>query len=222
MSHKTGINQYFIENPHAESHIWEKGEFICRERSLMTRLYYLDSGRCRVFRDLSSGLTILYRIYLPGAVLGDIELFTGMDASCSVQCMTEARALSIPMKILRDNTADYSEMLFRLAGGIARKMHENTINDSIDTAYSLEIRLAHYYLAFTDPMLKADNLGQLAAWMGCSYRHLTRSHAHLVSIGALRKSGTGYSADDACLLEGIAAPLLNENQARGLFERGDY
>jgi len=221
MSHKIGIHDYFLENSASAIEEWKKGEFICREGSPMLRLFYLKTGRCRVFRNMSSGQTILYRIYLPGSVLGDIELFTGQEASCSVQCITPAKTLSVPQELLRADTEKYSEMIYRLGSGIARKMHENTVNESINTAYSLEIRLAHYYLTFTDPRLTADNLGQLAAWMGCSYRHLTRSHAHLLRRGAVKKTEGGYSAADINVLNTIAAPLLNEEKARGLFERGD-
>ena len=218
MSQLTTIYKYFKD---ADFTSWNKGEYICHEGGPMSRLYYLKSGRCRIFRNLNSGQTILYRIYIPGSVLGDIELFTGMEASCSVQCISSVETLSIRMDLLRGNVTNFSEMLFQLSSGLARKMHENSVNDSINTAYSLEVRLAHYYLTFTDPGLTADNLGQLSAWMGCSYRHLTRSQAHLLQIGAIKKSTSGYSASSIDTLEEIAAPLLDEEQGRGLFEQGD-
>ncbi|MBI9108782.1 MAG: cyclic nucleotide-binding domain-containing protein [Spirochaetales bacterium] len=221
MSHKMNIHNYFIQNSAVEKRGWEKGEFICHEGHRMSKLFYLESGRLRVFRNLSSGQTILYRIYLPGSVIGDIEIFTGMAASCSVQCISPALTLSVPMDGLRNNIEEFSGMLFKLGSGIARKLHENSVNESINITYALEIRLAHYYLTFTDPELKADNLGQLSDWMGCSYRHLTRSQAHLLSLGAIIKTMAGYRAADMEALKSIASPLLDEEKARGLFERGD-
>jgi CRP-like cAMP-binding protein len=103
MSRNLDIFKYFIDCSIADSQLWDKGDYICREDGPMSKLYYLKRGRCRVFRDLSNGQTILYRIYLPGSILGDIELFTGMEASCSVQCITPVETLSVKMELIRNN-----------------------------------------------------------------------------------------------------------------------
>ena len=221
MSQNLKLTDFFLKNPDSRKKIWHKEAYICREGEPMDRLYLLTGGKCRIFRDLNQGRTILYRIYLPGSVIGDIEIFTGMDASCSVQCMTEAETFSISMDLIRENLPEYADMIFTLGRGIARKMHENSVNESINTAYSLETRLAHYYLTFTDPGLQAENLGQLAEWMGCSYRHLTRSLAGLTAEGAIEKTRGGYRAADILKLQAAAASLIDEEKGRGLFEKGE-
>ena len=221
MSHSNDLGSFFTDDDDARRRNWQKGEFICREGEPLGRIYYLFSGKCRVFRNLNQGRTILYRIYLPGSVIGDIEVFADINASCSVQCMSDAITLSLDIGSIRENRRGYSDMLFRLGAGLARKMHENGVNESINTTFPLETRLAHYYLSFTDPDLQADRLSQLADWMGCSYRHLTRSLRRLAETGAIEKSSSGtYRPSDLEVLSETARPLLEEAAARGLFERG--
>lgn len=225
---KAEIESFFTNSRHKRKYSWEKGEFLAREGAELNSLHYLITGKFRIFRTLNNGREMLYRIYLPGSIIGDIEVFTGsMAASCSVQCIEKADSLALPMSAIRDTPAESAELLFALGRGIARKLHENSVSEALNTLYPLEIRLAHYFLSFDDPLLQAQNLGQLAGWMGCSYRHLTRSLASLRKKGAVKHSksrtsdGIGYEAADIDMLESIAQPLLMEERGRVLFEPGD-
>ncbi len=220
MSQRFGFKKYFLDDS-AVSRDWQKGEYICREGGLMEKLYYILSGRVRIFRNLSNGRTMLYRIYLPGSVIGDIEIFSDRDASCSAQCISTVTTLSLPMEIIRSRPENYSPLLFCLGYGLARKLHENSLSEAINTSYSLESRLAHYYLTFTEPELSAGNLGQLSDWMGCSYRHLTRTLSELKKRGAIEKIPGGYRGRDVNLLKEIASPVLEEERGRVLFEPGE-
>ena len=222
MSHKKGIKYFFSNSDEAELKNWKKGSYLCSEGGELSSLHYLLSGRFRVFRSLSNGREMMYRIYLPGSVIGDIEFFTGGDsASCSVQCIEPAATLSLKMEKLRSKPETAPQFIFELGKGIARKLHENSVSEALNALYPLEVRLAHYFLTFTDPGLQAQTLGQLAGWMGCSYRHLTRSLSGLASRGAIQKQSSGYRSGNLELLESIAEPLLNEEFGRTLFEPGD-
>ena len=226
MSHNSEINEYFLSSPEAEHLQWKRGEYLCRESGRLERLHLLLSGRFRVFRSLSNGREILYRIYLPGSVIGDVEVFAGSEAaSCSVQCIETAETIALPMSSISNFPERYPRLIFSLGRGIARKLHENSISEALNTGYSLEVKLAHYYLSFNDPALQAQTLGQLADWMGCSYRHLTRNLASLRKKGAIQKlektDTAGYIAADRVVLKEIAEPLLQEGNSKRLFEPGD-
>ncbi|MBI9104207.1 MAG: cyclic nucleotide-binding domain-containing protein [Spirochaetales bacterium] len=224
MSHIDKIKRFFSENPSMIDRKWKKGEYLCWEGAGLERLSLLVSGRCRVFRDLNNGRTVLYRIYVPGSIMGDIELFSGGKASCSIQFITDAETVSVSMESVRTNKDRYSRLIFYLGRGLARKLHENSLSEALNTSYPLEVRLAHYYLNFTDSDLSASSLGQLAEWMGCSYRHLTRSLAALSLKGGIRKYGEGGGAGweilDQSVLRKIAMPMLEE-EGRILFEPGE-
>ncbi len=226
MSHLTEIKSFFTESTASVRIDWKKTDILCLEGEPLDYLHFIESGRFRVFRSLSNGRDMLYRIYLPGSIMGDIELFTGGEAaSCSVQCIEAAKTISLPTSSIRDNLPGFSELIFLVGKGLARKLHENSVSEAVNTNYPLEVRLAHYYLEFKDPELKAQNLIQLSEWMGCSYRHLTRSLSSLCRKGAVKKTagscGSGYLAADRNILEKIAGPVLME-EGRRLFEPGDF
>jgi len=214
MSHVNKLVNFFSENPSKLRRKWAKGDFLSREGESFNRLLLITSGRCRVFRNMSNGRTILYRIYIPGSILGDIELFTGGPASSSVQCITDIETISVSMESIKNNKDHYTELLFYLGKGLASKLIENSLSEAMKTSYSLEIRLAHYYLNFSDSSLTADNLGQLAEWMGCSYRHLTRSLAALNLKGGIKKKvdGSGWTAADYNILKNIANYAMEEDR----------
>ncbi|MBI9104913.1 MAG: cyclic nucleotide-binding domain-containing protein [Spirochaetales bacterium] len=224
MSHISRIKSFFSENPSMIGRRWKKGEYLCMEGLDLERLSLLISGRCRVFRDLNNGRTVLYRIYVPGSIIGDIELFSEGEASCSVQFITDAETVSVTMDSIRTNKDRYSRLIFYLGRGLARKLHENSLSEALNTSYPLEVRLAHYYLTFTDSDLFASNLGQLAEWMGSSYRHLTRSLAALSLKGGIRRSKegavAGWEVFNQNVLREIAIPMLEE-EGRILFEPGE-
>ncbi len=222
MSQSGEIKRIFLESSRSEIQEWHKGEFLCREGNRIGGLYFITEGKFRVFRTMNNGREKLYRIYSPGAVIGDLEVFLGSDsASCSVQCAEKARTLVLPIADIQLKRDQYRDLIFALGQGLARKVHENSISEAINTSYPLEVRLAHYYLLLQDPALMAQNLGQLSEWMGCSYRHLTRNLASLEKKGAIqkRKNREGYAAADRVLLGKIAGPMLPEEGNR-LIESG--
>jgi len=85
------------------------------------------------------------------SLIGDIEVFTGSEAaSCSVQCIETAVTLGLLMNIIRDIPENSARFIFALGRSIARKLHKNSVSEALNTTYPLEVRLAHYYLTFTD------------------------------------------------------------------------
>ena len=191
-----------------------KGEFICHAGEELRNLYLLTEGSARVFLPLYSGKYFLLRIYLPGSVVGDIELFSGEAATCSVQCISDCRAAVLQMDELRRRKERYAPLLFALGASLARKLAQNSWSEAINTNYDLITRVAAYYVTHDDEELRAASLKELAEWLGTSYRHLIRIHAQLTEEGALEKQGGRYTARDRQRLEDRAEAALFEGVYR--------
>ncbi len=198
-------------SPQIEERSWQKGEFICRAGESIDKLYFLTHGKARVFLPLCNGKQFLFRIYQPGAVVGDLEFFTGNNTTCSVQCLSNCRTSCIPMDTVRRNSDVNSTLLFSLGRVLAEKLERNSIAEAINTSYDLVARVATYYLSHTDRQLQASSLQELSEWLGTSYRHLSRIHSKLVKAGAIVKKGNRYEIkskkalqqySDTALLEG--------------------
>jgi len=185
-----------------------KGAFICRTGEELRELHLLIEGNARVFQPLYSGKYFLHRIYLPGSIVGDIELFTGETATCSVQCITGGRAVVLQMDELRRRKERHAALLFALGSSLARKLAQNSWSEAINTSYELVTRVAAYYLTHEDEELRAASLKELSEWMGTSYRHLIRVHAQLMDEGALTKQRGRYIPRDRQRLEDRAEAAL--------------
>jgi CRP-like cAMP-binding protein len=157
-----------------------------------------------------NGSHYLFRIYRPGAVVGDVELFTAGAATCSVQCIGRCRTVHLPMRPVRAAPESHSRLLFVMGSSVARKLVQNSHSEAVHATYPLLSRVASYYLYHDDPELRAGTLTELAQWLGASYRQLLRIHRQLADAGALAKRGSGYHVRSVELLERYAADALLE------------
>jgi CRP-like cAMP-binding protein len=191
-----------------------KGEFICHAGEELRNLYLLTEGSARVFLPLYSGNYFLLHIYLSGSIVGDIELFSGEAATCSVQCISDCRAAVLQMAELRRRKERYAPLLFDLGASLAHKLAQNSWSEAINTNYDIITRVAAYYVTHDDEELRAASLKELAEWLGTSYRHLIRVHAQLTEEGALEKQGGRYTVRDRQRLEDRAEAALFEGVYR--------
>ncbi len=186
------MNEYLAVAPsggraEVEERSLRKGVFICHAGEELRNLYLLTEGSARVFLPLYNGRYFLHRIYLPGSIVGDIELFSGEAATCSVQCITGCRTAVLQMDELRRRKERFASLLFALGASLAHKLEQNSYSEAINTSYDLVTRVAAYYLTHGDEEICAPSLKELSEWLGTSYRHLIRIHTQLVEEGALEK-----------------------------------
>ncbi len=204
---------HYLESERAyvlKEYNWQKGDYICHAGEPIEYMHFLTRGRARVFLPLYNGKRFLFRIYQPGAVIGDLEFFTGGKTTCAVQCLTACRTAAIPMDAIRRNSDINSPLLFSLGRMLAEKLERNSIAEAINTSYDLVARVAAYYLTHTDPKVQARNLQELSEWLGTSYRHLSRIHTKLVAAGALKKNRSKYEIKNRSLLEEYSDTTLME------------
>lgn len=190
---------------------WEPGEYVVRSGEVIDRLFFLISGMTRIFTTLYNGREFLYRIYRPGSIIGDIEYFLDIPAVCSVQCIDPATIGSIPRAALREmGCARGLEAITELGAGLAEKLKRNSLSEAVNSSYPAENRLAAYFLSLPSGEPHPGTLGDLAVWLGTSYRHLLRLVSQLVETGAVNKSDKSYMQGDRKLLEACAGEALWE------------
>ncbi|HKK66443.1 MAG TPA: cyclic nucleotide-binding domain-containing protein [Clostridia bacterium] len=208
---------HYIESersPGLEERRWQKGDFICHAGESISYMHFITRGKARVFLPLYNGKQFLFRIYQPGAVVGDLEFFTGGNTTCAVQCISQCHTYCVPMDTLRRNSNINSILLFSLGRILAEKLERNSIAEAINTHYDLAARVAAYYLTHTDPRIQAGSLQELSEWLGTSYRHLARIHTKLVKTGALKKENRTYKIKNRPLLKQYSDTTLLEGTHR--------
>lgn len=190
---------------------WDSGEYVCRGGDTIGRLFFLITGRTRIFTTLYNGREFLYRIYRPGSIIGDIEYFLDIPAVCSVQCIEPVTIGSVPRSAIQRYESTLAlEAMKALGAGLAEKLKANSLNEAVNSSYPADNRLAAYFLSIPAGQPHLGTLTELAGWLGTSYRHLLRLISRFVETGAVTKSGKRYLSGNRLLLERYAGETLWE------------
>lgn len=153
------------------------GELIIRSGDPVRDLLFFVEGWSKVYITLDNAESVLAAFYRPFEVLGEVELFTSRRYYLSAEAITESVCLALPVATLRKSAERNSRLFMYLCSRLGAKLADRVLAESINLRYPVENRLASYLLAATDGegrVLGTDNLGELADFLGTSYRQLAR------------------------------------------------
>ncbi len=176
---------------------FESGEFILLQGNTIAYIFIFLNGKAKVVFTAANGKTLLMAYYTEIGLIGDAELMGNKSvATSSVQTITKAECLGIPLDIYRDYLK--TNLAFMNAAGreLAQKLHNSTISNTFNILHSLDARLcAHIAMTNKDGHFK-EKLTELSQIMGSSYRHLHRTLERLCDDAILEKSEKGYIIKD--------------------------
>jgi len=188
----------------------EPGQLILRAGDPVRDLLFFVEGRIKIYSVLANGQSILAAIYTPFDVLGEVELFVSRRYTLSVEAITETVCLSLPVAAIK-KSADRNYRLFMyLCGRLGAKLRDRIIAESINLRYPVENRLASYLVGSTDGqgrVLGTDDLGELADFLGSSYRQLARVVRRFRAMGILDAARGRIRVRDRTKLEPLARDL---------------
>jgi CRP/FNR family putative post-exponential-phase nitrogen-starvation transcriptional regulator len=186
------------------------GELIIRAGDPVSDLLFFVEGRIKIYSVMDNGQSLLAAIYRPFDVLGEVELFASKRYALSVEALTETTCLGLLVAAIR-KSADRNYRLFMyLCGRLGAKLRDRIIAESINLRYPVENRLASYLLASTDGegwILGTDDLGELADFLGSSYRQLARVVHRFRTAGILDRARGQIRVLDRVKLEPLARDL---------------
>lgn len=186
------------------------GEIIIQAGDPVGNILFLVEGRSKVFSTLDNGQSVLAAFYAPFDVLGEAELFSSERYALTVQAITDTVCLGIPMAAIR-KAADRNGRLFMyLCGRLGMKLLTRNLAESINLRYPVENRLASFLLTSTDEegrILGTDDLGELADFLGASYRQLARVVRRFRNEGIMDRSRGRIRVLDRARLKPLAGDL---------------
>jgi CRP-like cAMP-binding protein len=204
------------------------GELIIRADDPARDLFFFVEGRVKIYSTMDNGQSILAAIYRPFDVLGEAELFGSERYTLSVEALTETVCLGLSAKAIKKGAERNYRLFMYLCGRLGAKLADRVIAESINLRYPVENRLASYLLATTDDegrILATDTLGELADFLGASYRQLARVVRQFRSQGILDRTRGRIRVLQRAKLEPLARDLYiregmsrNDNLLRRIFE----
>jgi CRP-like cAMP-binding protein len=191
-------------------HRRKPGELIIRSGDPVRELLFFVEGLAKVYSRMENGQSLLAAFYRPFDVFGEAELFSAGGYTLNVEAMTDTLCLGLPVPAIK-KAADKNVRLFMyLCYRMGAKLSERVVAESINLRYPVENRLASYLLAATDEegwILGSDDLGELADFLGSSYRQLARVVRVFRSRGILDPARGRIRVIDRTALEPFARDL---------------
>ena len=192
----------------AERHIYTQAEFLSYAGDPINFLYFVISGKAKVFISLSSGKQLMLAYFTSKGIIGDIELMTNKPTNCTtVQAVTDFSCIALPLNFYAEKLKDNNIFVNYVAKELAEKLTQRAINGAITTLQPLEVRLCAYIMQTTDNGLFRETLTEVSGVVGSSYRHLLRCLDALCNKKILQKEHSGYRIIDQSALENNAGDL---------------
>jgi CRP/FNR family transcriptional regulator, putaive post-exponential-phase nitrogen-starvation regulator len=183
------------------------GELIIRSGAPVRSLFFLVEGRAKAYSTMDNGQSIFASFFRPFDVLGEVELFSADRYSLSVEALTRSLCLGLPVSAIKQAADRNGRLFMYLCGRLGEKLADRVVAESINLRYPVENRLASYLLAAADGeggILGTDDLGELADFIGASYRQLARVVRRFRDEGILDRARGHIRLLDGKKLEPLA------------------
>ncbi|MBR1865869.1 MAG: transcriptional regulator YeiL [Lachnospiraceae bacterium] len=182
--------------PFTELHRFAAEEDILREGERPNYLYYLVSGRAKLYLTHDNGRITLINFLGAPCFLGEMELLDEEKYSDGVKAITECVCYAIRINECRERLLNDTEFLRYLCRFLSRKAVGNTANYSRNQSYPLKNRMASFILETAVNGMYRERHTEVAEYLGVTYRHLLYVIAELVQDGTLIKTESGYRIAD--------------------------
>ena len=133
------------------------------------------SGKAKVCTSAPSGKDLVLAYYLSSGLIGDVELMSDTTyATASVITLSAFECIIVPFQDNQDSMFKNLTFMTTLAKVLSENLISSSYNYTSNALYSGEQRLCTYILQGAYKNYFFDNLTDVAATIGISYRHLLR------------------------------------------------
>lgn len=188
----------------------DKGDDILKEGDKTDDLlYYMVSGRAKLFCSLSNGKTSLLDFLQGECFIGELELLGVRQSTIGVKALSSCLLLALPIGKYRDRMLSDACFLRRLCVSLARKEEKRARALSNTHGFPLANRLVHFIIFAACDGIYTELNTDASAHLGVSYRHLTQILGEFTQSGYLKRTQGGYCIANEQALK-ILADEMNE------------
>lgn len=208
---KIMLEHYGIKNmdlSHAMRFKYDSGETIANSGDAINYLYFIIKGKVKVFVNLSSGKQLSLAYFTSSGILGEIDLVSGVSTPyVTIMAVSDVICVALPLNMYGESLRRNIDFMNYLAGELARRLTQRSINGAITTLQPLESRLCAYITQTAINGVFHETLTEVSGMVGASYRHLLRCLQKLCEEQILSKQAHGYVIVNPQLLNDKAGDL---------------
>lgn len=175
---------------------FEPDEGIMEEGTRPVYLFYLVNGRAKLYLSHDNGRITLINFLTAPCFIGEMELLDDERLANGVQAITVCECYAIRLDECREKLLNDTKFLRYICRFLSRKAIGNTANYSRNQSYPLKNRLAAFMLETAWNGVYREPHGEVAEYLGVTYRHLLYVLADFVKTGLIEKTSAGYRISD--------------------------
>jgi CRP/FNR family transcriptional regulator, putaive post-exponential-phase nitrogen-starvation regulator len=190
---------------------FKKGDILINEGECSDYLFFLVSGKMKVFSHSTSGKVMFVSHFKSLQILGETCSLWRKPPTASVQATTNGYCIGISLARYRDMLLNDIKFLRYTCMNLGERLSYMNNNTCITMFDSLESRLASFILRNSEDNVFHYNLTECAELLCTSYRHLLRVLNTLCNNGKLNKTGKYYKILDKDYFIEIASSSYDAN-----------
>lgn len=200
------IQQFFSSDviPYLSLAEFEEGDFIYKEGSLPSHLFYMVKGNAKLYLTHKNGKISLINFLKAPCFLGEMELIQAQKYTNGIQALSSCICFCFDISKCKNQLLSDTVFLRCLCLYLSKKAIQNTTNYTQNQAYPLKNRLASFILLTNNNGLYTEKHSEVCEYLGVSYRHLLYVIADFCKTGILEKTANGYKITNINLLNEIA------------------
>lgn len=187
---------------------YNRGDLIIRSGDTVDAVLFVVAGRAKAYSTLDNGQSVLAAFYKPLDIIGEAELFSSAVYSLSVEAMGKAVCLRLGKDAILENAHRDHRLLAYICGRLGAKLNDRFRADSINLRYRVESRFAMYLLSSAEEGVCKDALVDIADFIGCSYRQLSRVLRDFRASGIVTGGRGRLKVADLAALTVLAGDLV--------------
>lgn len=171
---------------------FEPKEVILQEGNKPTYLYYLFSGRAKLFLSHQNGNISLINFLNSPCFIGEMELLDKEKNADGVTAISTCICFAVKIDSCKEKMLNDPVFLQYLCRSLSNKAIRNTDNYAKNQSYALRVRLASFIMMTSINGLYQEQHTEAAEFLGVSYRHLLFVLAEFVKEDLIIKTDRGY------------------------------
>lgn len=193
--------------PYVELHSFQKKEMICKEGTDLPYLYYLISGKAKIYMSHKNGKVSLINFIQAPSFIGELGLIGVEDTTKAIEVLEDCVCLALPLKDCHQLLLQDATFLQHLCKFIGNKAITRTENYAKNYSYPFENRLAAFILLTEQNNCYTEKHTEASEYLNVSYRHLLYVLNQFCQQNYLKKEGRAYYVQDRNQLEKLADEL---------------
>lgn len=176
----------------AEIHSFLPKESLSKEGDPFPFLYYLVSGKAKIFMSHPNGRRSLVHFAAAPCFIGEMGLLEVEPYSKGIEAMVPCVCIALPLNNYKKQLLTDTKFLKNLSISLAVKAVYRSENLAKTYAYPFENRLASFILTTEQNGCYLEKHTEAAEYLNVSYRHLLYTLQAFINEGLLEKDGRSY------------------------------